>query len=326
MSSTQDRAPNINKEPPLTERILVTGGAGFIGSHIVDAFVTAGHRVAVVDNLSTGKRQNLNPAAAFHQADIRDVAVLAEIFAQEQPTVVCHQAALADVRGSLRDPAGYAQVNVVGTLNLLEAGRAAGTVRRFLFASTGGAVYGEPAELPASETCPARPLDPYGASKLACEGFIDTYRHNYGLTYAILRYANVYGPRQDPFGEAGVVAIFAGGMLAGRPVTVNGDGLQQRDFVYVGDVARANLAALASDGSGIYNLGTGIPTDIITIWRELAQITAYPLAVQHEAAKLGEVRATYLNVAKAARELGWRPTVPLADGLSRTVAFFRDTR
>ena len=308
----------------MTEHILVTGGAGFIGSHIVDAFLAAGHTVTVVDNLSTGKFQNLNPVAAFYQVDIRDAAALAEVFAAEQPTIVCHQAALAEVRGSLRDPAGYAQVNVVGTLNLLEAGRAAGTVRRFLFASTGGAVYGEPAKLPAAETCPVRPLDPYGATKLACEGFIDTYRHNYGLSYAILRYANVYGPRQDPFGEAGVVAIFAGGMLAGRPVTVNGDGLQQRDFVYVSDIARANLAALTATRSGIYNLGTGIPTDIVTIWRELARLTGYPLALQHGPAKPGEVRATYLDVAKAARELDWRPAVTLTEGMTRTVAFFRD--
>ena len=283
----------------MTERVIVTGGAGFIGSHIVDAFVAAGHTVAVVDNLSTGKLQNLNPAAAFYQADIRDVAALAVVFAQELPTVVCHQAALADVRGSLRDPAGYAQVNVIGTLNLLEAARNAGTVRKFLFASTGGAVYGE--------------------------GFIDTYRHNYGLSYAILRYANVYGPRQDPFGEAGVVAIFAGGMLAGRPLTVNGDGLQQRDFVYVGDVARANLAALSGDESGIYNIGTGVPTDVRTIWRELARITKYPGAEQHGPAKLGEVRTTYLDIACAARELSWQPTVTLAEGLARTVDFFRGT-
>ena len=309
----------------MTERVIVTGGAGFIGSHIVDAFVAAGHTVAVVDNLSTGKLQNLNPAAAFYQADIRDVAALAVVFAQELPTVVCHQAALADVRGSLRDPAGYAQVNVIGTLNLLEAARNAGTVRKFLFASTGGAVYGEPAELPATEACAPRPLDPYGATKLACEGFIDTYRHNYGLSYAILRYANVYGPRQDPFGEAGVVAIFAGGMLAGRPLTVNGDGLQQRDFVYVGDVARANLAALSGDESGIYNIGTGVPTDVRTIWRELARITKYPGAEQHGPAKLGEVRTTYLDIACAARELSWQPTVTLAEGLARTVDFFRGT-
>jgi UDP-glucose 4-epimerase len=310
----------------MSEHILVTGGAGFIGSHVVAAFLAAGHTVVVVDNLSTGKRENLDPAAAFYQVDIRDAAALADVFARERPTAVSHQAALADVRGSLRDPAGYAQVNVVGTLNLLEAGRAVGTVRRFIFASTGGAIYGEPAELPASETCPMRPLDPYGASKLACEGFIDTYRHNYGLRYAMLRYANVYGPRQDPWGEAGVVAIFAGGMLAGRPVIINGDGLQQRDFVYVGDIARGNLAALASEGCGIYNLGTGIPTDILTIWQELARITDYPLAAQHGAAKLGEVRTIYLDGAKAARALDWRPTVTLADGLARTVAFFRKTQ
>ena len=309
----------------MSERILVTGGAGFIGSHIVDAFVAAGYGVAVVDNLSTGKRQNINPAAAFYQADIRDTAALADVFARERPAIICHQAALADVRGSLHDPAGYAQVNVVGTLNLLEAGRAAGALRRFIFASTGGAVYGEPAELPATEACPARPLDPYGASKLACEGFIDTYRHNYGLNYTILRYANVYGPRQDPFGEAGVVAIFAGGMLAGRPLTINGDGLQQRDFVYVGDIARANLSALAGNGSGIYNLGTGIPTDIVTVWRELARITGYTGTERHGAAKQGEVRTTYLDVTRAAHELGWRPAVPLVDGLTRTAEFFRGT-
>ena len=307
----------------MSERILVTGGAGFIGSHVADAFLEAGHHVAVIDNLSTGKRQNLNPAAAFYQVDIRDTEMLAQVFAAERPSVICHQAALADVRASLNDPAGYAQVNVIGTLNLLEAGRIAGTVRKFLFASTGGAVYGDPAELPATEACPGRPLDPYGASKLACEHFIDTYRHNYGLSYAILRYANVYGPRQDPFGEAGVVAIFAGGMLADRPLTINGDGLNQRDFVYVGDVARANLLALAAGVSGIYNLGTGIPTDIATIWRSLARLTGYARPVHHGPAKLGEVRCTYLATAKAAAELGWEPAVSLADGLARTVAFFR---
>lgn len=304
-------------------RILVTGGAGFIGSHVVDAFLAAGHAVAVVDNLSTGRRENVNAAASFHEVDIRDASALAAVFAHERPTVVCHQAALADVRGSLRDPAGYAQVNVVGTLNLLEASRATGCLRRFIFASTGGAVYGEPAELPASESCPARPLDPYGATKLACEAFIDTYRHNYGLSSTVLRYANVYGPRQDPGGEAGVVAIFAGAMLGGKPTTINGDGLQQRDFVYVQDIARANLAALTAAGSGIYNLGTGVPTDIVTIWRELARITGYRLPAQHSAAKLGEVRAIYLDVTRAARDLSWRPTVSLAEGLARTVAFFR---
>ncbi len=309
----------------MSECILVTGGAGFIGSHIADTFIAAGHRVAVVDNLSTGRRENVNPAAAFYPTDIRDAAALAEVFAAERPTAVCHQAAQADVRASLRDPAGYAETNVIGTLNVLEAGRAAGTVRRFLFASTGGAVYGEPAELPATEACPVRPLDPYGASKAACEHFIDTYRHNYGLEYAILRYANVYGPRQDPYGEAGVVAIFAGGMLADRPLTINGDGLQERDFVYVGDLARANLLALTAGGSGIYNLGTGVPTAIVTIWRELARTTGYARPEHHGPAKQGEVRCTYLDASKAGRELGWRPEVSLAEGLARTVAYFRRT-
>lgn len=303
--------------------ILVTGGAGFIGSHIVDAFIAAGHSVAVLDNLHTGKRENVNPAARFYEADIRDRDALEHIFRTERPHVVCHQAALADVRASLADPVGYAQVNLVGTLNLLEAVRAQGNVRRFLFASTGGAVYGEPLELPASEEHPPRPLDPYGASKLACEHFIDTYRHNHGLRYTILRYANVYGPRQDPFGEAGVVAIFTGGMLAGRQVTINGDGLQRRDFVYVGDVARANLLALEAEGSGIYNLGTGVPTDINTIFRELARLTGYALPEHHGPAKPGEVRDIYLDCSRALRELHWQAEVPLGQGLALTVAHFR---
>jgi UDP-glucose 4-epimerase len=306
----------------LSECVLVTGGAGFIGSHVVDVFIAGGYDVAVVDNLHTGKLENVNPEARFYQVDIRDKDALESVFAVECPVAVSHQAALADVRGSLRDPVGYAQVNVVGTLNLLEAGRRHG-VRKFLFASTGGAVYGEPAELPATESCPTRPLDPYGASKLACEHFVDTYRHNYGLDYAILRYGNVYGPRQDPFGEAGVVAIFAGAMLAGRSALINGDGLQQRDFVYVEDIARANLLACRAQGSGVYNLGTGLPTDIVIIFRELARLTDYALPERHGPAKPGEVRTTYVDATAARRALGWSPEVPLADGLARTVAWFR---
>ncbi len=306
----------------MSERILVTGGAGFIGSHIVDALVAAGHEVAVLDNLSTGKRENVAPAAHLYVADLREPAALAAVFAEVGPTAVYHEAALADVRASLREPAEYAQVNIVGTLNLLEACRAAGSVRRFVFASTGGAVYGDPAELPATEACPAHPLDPYGASKLACETFIATYRHNYRLETVILRYANVYGPRQDPYGEAGVVAIFAAAMLEGRPVTINGDGLQSRDFVYVGDVAAANVQALMW-GGGIYNIGTGRPTDILTIYRELARATGYALPPQHGPAKPGEARHNYIDPARARRELGWTAEVPLAEGLRRTVAGLR---
>lgn len=301
--------------------IVVTGGAGFIGSHIVDTLLAAGHDVAVVDDLHTGKRENVHPEARFHHVDIRDAAGLARVFAAERPRAVLHQAAWADVRGSLADPAGYASVNVIGTLNLLEAARRYGTAK-IVFASTGGAIYGDPAELPASEACPPDPLDPYGASKLAGETFIATYRHNYGLDFCALRYGNVYGPRQDPFGEAGVVAIFTGKMLRGEAAIINGDGLQSRDFVYVGDVARANLLALLG-GSGIYNVGTGVPTDVNTIFRELARLTGATGEERHGPAKLGEVRHTYLDAGRAARELGWRAEVPLAEGLARTVAHFR---
>ncbi|MGQ9491511.1 MAG: NAD-dependent epimerase/dehydratase family protein [Anaerolineae bacterium] len=308
--------------PHSTYKILVTGGAGFIGSHIVDAFVAQGHSVAVLDNLSTGKRENLNPAARFYRADLRDAPAVAEIVAAEGPEIICHQAALADVRASVADPATYAQVNVVGTLNLLQAARAAGTVRRFLFASTGGAVYGDPEELPASERCPARPLDPYGASKLACEYYLYTYQHNFGLEPVILRYANVYGPRQDPYGEAGVVAIFAAAMQEGREVTINGDGRQTRDFVYVRDVAAANVLALTR-GAGIYNIGTGLPTDILTIYRALARLIGYQRPPRHGPPKPGEARHNYLDASKAQRELGWTAETSLKEGLRRTVAEMR---
>jgi len=304
------------------ETILVTGGAGFIGSHIVDAFIAAGYHVAVVDNLHTGKRENVNPAAVFHQVDIRDAAALAAVFVAEMPVAVAHQAALVDVRAALVDPITYAAVNVIGTLNLLEAARAAGCVRKFIFASTGGAIYGEPAELPATEACPALPLDPYGVSKLACEHYIATYRHNFGLDYCILRYANVYGPRQDASGEAGVVAVFASRMLGGREAVINGDGMQDRDFVYVRDIARANVLAL-THGSGIYNVGTGVPTNINTLFQELARLTGYARPEQHGPAKPGEVYTSFLAAELAGRELGWTPETCLADGLAETVAFFR---
>jgi len=204
----------------LSERVLVTGGAGFIGSHIVDALVEAGHEVSIVDNLTTGKLANVHPSARFYEADIRDAEALERVIAAERPTVASHQAALANVRESLVDPAGYAATNVIGTLNLLEASRMH-AVCKFLFASTGGAIYGEPEELPATENCPPHPLDPYGVSKLACEHYLYLYRHNHNLEYCALRYPNVYGPRQDPNGEAGVVAIFIGKMLCGEQKIIN---------------------------------------------------------------------------------------------------------
>jgi UDP-glucose 4-epimerase len=306
------------------ERVTVTGGAGFIGSHVVDSLVKAGYDVNVVDDLHTGKRENVNPAAGFHLVDIRDAKALEQVLAAERPAYVVHEAAWADVRGSLVDPAGYATVNIIGTLNLLQSAQQNG-VRKVVFASTGGAIYGDPGELPATEGCPPHPLDPYGASKLACEFFMETFRHNFGLEYCALRYGNVYGPRQDPLGEAGVVAIFTGKMLRGEPAIINGDGLQQRDFVYVGDIARANVLALGA-GSGIYNLGTGTPTDINTIFSELARLTGSDQPERHGPAKLGEVRTTYLDTGRAKRELGWAPQVSLSEGLERTVEFFRGER
>jgi UDP-glucose 4-epimerase len=301
-------------------RTLVTGGAGFIGSHIVDAFVAAGHQVAVIDNLNTGKLANLNPAAAFFQVDIRDAAGLDRVFEQVQPEVIAHQAALADVRGSLREPDLYAEVNVIGSIRLLEAARQHG-VRKVLYASTGGAVYGEPEYVPVREDHAINPLDPYGASKHAVEHYLFLYRHNYGLDYASLRYPNVYGPRQDPHGEAGVVAIFTGKMLAGETCTINGDGTQQRDFVFVGDVARANLLA-ATNGSGIYNIGSGVGTDVNAIFAGLKQAAGYTQDARYGPAKLGEVFKIYLDASKARRELGWESTVSVTDGLRQTVNYF----
>jgi UDP-glucose 4-epimerase len=304
----------------MSERALVTGGAGFIGSHIVDALLDAGYAVAVVDNLRSGRRENVNPRARLYEVDIRDASALADVFARERPTLVSHQAALADVRESLGHPDEYASVNVVGTIQVLEAARRNGATK-IMFASTGGAIYGERPEMPTPETVDAHPLDFYGVSKLAGEHYLYGYRHNYGLDYCALRYGNVFGPRQNAAGEAGVIAIFASRMLKAQPVEIYGDGLQQRDFVYVGDVARANVLA-AQQGSGIYNIGTGVATNINDIFHELARLTRYPLSIAHAPAKPGEVRRSCIDPGKAKRELGWQPAVALTEGLARTVAFF----
>lgn len=302
-------------------KILVTGGAGFIGSHVVDAFIDAGHQVVVVDNLSTGKRENVNPQARFYAVDIRRIEELEEVFAAERPEAISHQAALANVRASMEDPITYAEVNILGSLALLELARKYGC-RRFIYASTGGAVYGEPERVPVTEDHPINPLDPYGSSKHAVEHYLYLYRRHYGLSYVSLRYPNVYGPRQDPLGEAGVVAIFTGLMLQGKQPVINGSGEQQRDFVYVGDIARANVLALER-GEGIYNIGSGIPTDVNTIFAELKAATGYPGEARHGPAKQGEVFRIYLDARRASQELGWQPTVSVREGLARTVAYFR---
>jgi UDP-glucose 4-epimerase len=303
-------------------KVLVTGGAGFIGSHVVDALLARGHAVVVVDNLSTGRRANLPPDVRFYQLDLRDPQ-LAEVLAQERPEAVCHHAAQVDVRRSMADPLFDADVNVRGSLNLLECARRSG-VRRVVYASTGGAVYGEPDYLPVDEAHPVRPLSPYGASKLIVEHYLFMCRHNYGLEYVVLRYPNVYGPRQDPYGEGGVVAIFSDRMRRGEPVTINGDGEQTRDFTFVGDCAAANGLALETPGAaGLYNLGTGTPTSINQIFAALQELTGYQAAPGHGPAKLGETRNIYLDARRARAELGWQPQVSLRAGLAQTLAYFQ---
>lgn len=303
-------------------RILVTGGAGFIGSHVVDRFVADGHTVVVVDNLSTGRRANLNPGiAAFYELDIQDSAGIEAVFAAHKPDAVSHQAALANVRESMDEPLRYAATNLLGSIVLLEAARHHGC-QHFVYASTGGAVYGEPQFLPVTEDHPVNPLDPYGASKHAVEHYLFLYQHNFGLTYTILRYPNVYGPRQDPFGEAGVVAIFTAAMLAGRPVTINGTGEQTRDFLYVGDVAEANVLSATQRSQGIYNLGTGVGTSINQLFADLQAVTGYALAPHYGPAKSGEVFQVYADASKAQRELGWQPQVSLRIGLQHVVDSF----
>lgn len=299
-------------------KILVTGGAGFIGSHVVDLCVSEGHEVVIVDDLSTGQEQWINPAARFYRMDIRDRS-LADVFEVERPEVVSHQAARANVRESLEKPLLYADVNVLGSLNLLEACRKSG-VRKVVYASTGGAVYGEPQFLPVTEDHPINPLDPYGASKHHVEHYLFLYKANYGLDYTVLRYPNVYGPRQDPFGEAGVVAVFAYRLMNGERPVINGAGDQARDFVYVSDVARANLLAFDRTSGSIVNIGSGAATSINEVYRILARLTGSRAEAAHGPAKQGEVSLTCLDASRARLLLGWRPAVSLADGLRKTVA------
>lgn len=302
-------------------RILVTGGAGFIASHIVDAYVDAGHDVLVVDDLSTGRRENVNEKAAFRQADIVSPEI-EEIVGGFRPEVVNHHAAQVSVRNSVDDPVEDGRRNVLGSANVLDMARRHG-VAHVIYASSGGAIYGEPAKLPADEATPIMPVSPYGLSKYSGELYGDYYRRTLGVTFTALRYANVYGPRQDPYGEAGVVAIFTSQMLAGTEPTINGDGTQLRDYVYVGDVVKANVAALELRKDGAFNIGTAIPTSVNEIFALLSDSTGYSGEERHGPAKAGDAQAVYLDARLAERELGWRPVTTLADGLAETVAFFR---
>jgi UDP-glucose 4-epimerase len=306
----------------MMSKIMVTGGAGFIGSHVVELFVSKGYEVVIVDDLSTGRASNLHPAARFYKMDIRDPKIR-EVFEIERPDFISHHAAQMDVRRSVAQPLFDADVNILGSINLIECAKEFG-VRHFVYISTGGAVYGEPERLPCDENHPINPICQYGASKHTVEHYLYMYNVNYGLSYTVLRYPNVFGPRQDPHGEAGVVAIFTGKMLLGEPVTINGDGEQTRDFVYVGDCAQANFLALSVEHQpGIYNIGWSRPTSINEIFTNLAKITNYTQPVSHGPAKVGETRHIYLDASKANRELAWAPTMSLEDGLRETVEYFK---
>ena len=303
-------------------RVLVTGGAGFIGSHVVDAFVAGGHTVAVADNLSTGSRRWLNPKASFHAVDLRS-ARLDAVFAAERPEVVAHLAAQAAVGRSVVDPAFDASVNIAGGLNLLDCCRRFG-VRRMIYSSSGGAGYGDTDVIPTPEEHASRPASPYGITKVAIEQYVDALGTLWGMRGISLRYANIYGPRQNPEGEAGVIAIFCNRLLSGRPLLINGDGLQTRDFVYVEDVARANVLALErEDITGPINIGTGVETSVTAIADALRSAAGSGAAPIHGPVRPGEQRRSCLDAALAERSLGWRPGVPLRDGLAATYEFFK---
>ncbi|MGH7167055.1 MAG: SDR family oxidoreductase [Candidatus Methylomirabilales bacterium] len=303
-------------------KVLVTGGAGFIGSHLVDRLIQEGHEVVVVDNLMTGKRRNLNKEARFYKQDIRS-SRLERVFSRERPLLVMHLAAQVDLRRSVQDPIFDAQVNILGTLNLLEQAVKYGT-RKVIFASSGGAIYGEQDVFPAPESHPIRPLSPYGISKLNGEQYLAYYQRVSGIQHVILRYSNVYGPRQDPEGEAGVVAIFTGKMLAGEQPIINGNGRQTRDFVFVDDVVEANLAVIGKEVQGVYNVGTAEETSINDLFRLLVELTNAGCKELHGPAKKGEQARSVVDISRLRQELGWEPKVPLREGLRRTVEFFRE--
>jgi UDP-glucose 4-epimerase len=305
-------------------KILVTGGAGFIGSHTVDALVSsAQHQVSIIDNLAAGKRHQVNPAARFHEIDLRDGEAVRRVIAAETPEVIVHLAAQMDVRRSVADPAFDAQVNVVGFLNLMESARQHG-LRRVIFSSTGGAIYGEQEAFPASEDHPLHPVSPYGVAKMATEAYLFFYKVQYGIDYAAMRYGNVYGPRQDPHGEAGVVAIFCGRMLEGKPCTIFGDGKQTRDYVFVGDVVRANIAAASSKVSGPINVGTGIETNVNDLYHTLGTVADVTRQPEYAPGRPGEQSRSVISPARAQELLNWRPQVELANGLDQTFTYFKE--
>ncbi|MFO7891776.1 MAG: GDP-mannose 4,6-dehydratase [bacterium] len=302
-------------------KILVTGGAGFIGSHIADRMIEHGHTVVVLDNLSMGRIENINPKAKFYLLDIGAKEV-EKVFQQEKFDAVCHQAAQMDVRKSVEDPLFDAEVNVKGSLNLLQNCVKYG-IKKFLFASTGGAVYGEQQNYPCDESHPLRPVSPYGITKLTMEKYLFYYSVQFELNYTILRYANVYGPRQNPRGEAGVIAIFSHKLLRGEPPIINGNGKQTRDYVYVGDIVEANIKALNYKKNDIFNIGTGIETDVNKIFHILNHNIDSNIEKKHGPAKPGEQQRSVISYKKAKKRLSWQPRIDLEQGLKKTVEFFR---
>lgn len=303
-------------------KILVTGGAGFIASQIADAFIKEGHQVVILDDLSTGFEKNINSKAKFVKANICDKS-LDKLFAEEKFDVVNHHAAQMDVRRSVKDPEFDATTNILGTINLLQNCVKYG-VKKFMFASTGGAVYGEQDYFPADEKHNQQPKSPYGISKLAVEKYLYFYNSEHKLNYTILRYANIYGPRQNPFGEAGVVAIFSTRLLKGEQPIINGHGKQTRDYVFVGDVVKANVLTLKDEVSDVYNIGTGIETDVNQLFNYINDITKAGKEEKHGPAAAGEQLRSVITSDKLFNKFGWRPSTKLEDGLKATVEFFRN--
>ncbi len=305
-------------------KILITGGAGFIGSHIIDRHIEMGDDVIVIDNMSTGKVENLNPAARFYELDIRgDEAT--EVVLDEKPDVISHQAAQVQVTISQKQPAHDADVNIIGSLRMLEAARQA-SVKKIIFASTGGAIYGDPdpSSLPANEGLLPAPISNYGAAKLSVEKYLHVYADTYGFNYVSLRYSNVFGPRQDPHGEAGVTAIFALKMLADEDVMMFGDGTETRDYTYISDIVDANILALEKGDREIFCIGRTVEVTVPEIFEKIAALTEYRKEPVREPLRPGEVHRIYLDNSKAKRVLGWEPKISFEDGLERTVEFFRE--
>lgn len=306
-------------------RIVVTGGAGFIGSHVVDAYVASGNEVMVVDNLSTGVRAQVNAQARLIETDLRSDSA-ARAVEGFRPEVVNLHAAQIDVRKSVTDPRFDADTNIGGALNVLEAARRAGALQRVVYAASGGSMYGDTQVLPTPEAEPAFPVSPYGVSKFACELYLQCYRAMYGVHYVALRYANVFGPRQNVHGEAGVVAIFSERLLRGDLCTIYGDGGQTRDFVFVGDVVRANVKALSVSYCGGVNIGTGVETDVNRIYSLLATAVGVDRPAKYGPARMGEQRRSVLANGKAKRELSWAPEVNVEAGIEKTIAWYRSQR